>query len=865
MRNLKKILSLVLAMMMVLSLMVTASAATFADDEDIDYKEAVEVMSAIGVLNGVKNADGTYDFLPKDTLNRAAGAKIVAYIANGGNLDPQVMDTLENPFTDVSGWAVDSVKYCYNEGIINGIGGGLFDPKNSLDGYAFGKMMLEAAGYDWQSANGSNWKTKVLMTLKANGLLTGIEDLVFSQPMTREQACQMAWNVMQKAPGAATAAPVYTVTVSGKTYEFATAAEAYFFAQGQTPVATVEVKDNSVSAGSLAAEKFGLSSSTTADVYGRTTKTWTSSKIDTLNVVLSDAVASYTFTVKTAATVTNSATLMTAVNTALGLTGDKALTWTSGTSKQVVNGVSDAPANLGTAVASLGVGDTVEVYASSTGVVSKVIVIREKAEVAVLGAEITTGANKGLYNWTFGTATTVAAKDAYTAGAYYVVVENGTTNVALDIKVPTVVKGAKITSADNAAIASATYVTINGDKVYKAGAYDHNVTTDSNTVVFNKAYDFILDSKGNVLFVTAAAAAVVEDPLETGYAYLLGAEKKVTTTAASSGGLLGDDVAYSWDIAAKAKLAMANGTTQVVDLTTEVTRNALGVVTALKLNGQAVKNVEIANDAAAVDLMGTSNLFNGVTWVQYTIQKDGTYTLAGVSTSSIALAQHVATVDGKTATSATTWTVYNYDPYTGTVSTTAVTGIANFVTDTYDSVYATSATNADVITGIVSFTNVSSEPVSAVTTYAYYVGQGDFDGTANAYAQKFYINGEVKEYFTTAAVTVATAADNQLEVGKVYALTIDTTGKVSAATYKAFNGSGEVTVVDNTFAVIGGNTLYFSANCKVFNVSTGHVGEADTLSTKVTAAGSGDVVSYVTVTVSGATYVDVIYITTEAN
>ena len=861
MRNLKKILSLVLAMMMVLSLMVTASAATFADDEDIDYKEAVEVMSAIGVLNGVKNADGTYDFLPKDTLNRAAGAKIVAYIANGGNLDPQVMDTLENPFTDVSGWAVDSVKYCYNEGIINGIGGGLFDPKNSLDGYAFGKMMLEAAGYDWQSANGSNWKSKVLMTLKSNGLLTGIEDLVFSQPMTREQACQMAWNVMQKAPGAATAAPVYTVTVSGTTYEFTTAAEAFFFSEANGSVG-VSVKDNSVSTGSLAAS-FGLTSNTTYDAYGRTTKTWTSSKIDTLNVVLADDAATYTFTVKAAANVSNGATLLTAVNAALGLTGDAALTQTGAV--EIVNGV--------TGFSNLGVGDTVEVYASSTGVVSKVIVIRETVGAASCAATAeTTGTYKGLYKWTFGTnAFTYADKDAYTKDAYYIVVENGTTHAALDIKVPTVVSGAKITSADNAAIASATYVTINGDKVYKAGAYSHNVTTDSNTVVFNKAYDFILDSKGNVLFVTAAAAAVVEDPLETGYAYLLGAEKKVTTTAASSGGLLGSDVAYSWDIAAKAKLAMADGTTQVVDLTTEVTRNALGVVTALKLNGQNTTNAEITNDSAIVNLMGTSNLFNGVTWVQYTVQKDGTYTLASVVTKDVDLTKDSATVaiDGvgnKTATSATTWTVYNYDPYTKTVSTTAVTGIANFVTDTdYKSVYALSLTNDTVVTGIVSFTNVSSEPVSAVTTYAYYVGQGDFDGTANAYAQKFYINGEVKEYFTTAAVTVATAADNQLEVGKVYALTIDTTGKVSAATYKAFNGSGEVTVVDNTFAVIGGNTLYFSANCKVFNVSTGHVGEADTLSTKVTAAGSGDVVSYVTVTVSGATYVDVIYITTEAN
>ena len=52
MRNLKKILALVLSLMMVLSVMVTASATDFADDADITNKEAVEVMSALGILSG---------------------------------------------------------------------------------------------------------------------------------------------------------------------------------------------------------------------------------------------------------------------------------------------------------------------------------------------------------------------------------------------------------------------------------------------------------------------------------------------------------------------------------------------------------------------------------------------------------------------------------------------------------------------------------------------------------------------------------------------------------------------------------------------------------------------------------------------
>ena len=71
MRNLKKVLSLSLALVMLLGLMVVGAGAatTFADLKDKDeisenYAEAVDLLTALGVLEGNENDE----FMPTGTL-----------------------------------------------------------------------------------------------------------------------------------------------------------------------------------------------------------------------------------------------------------------------------------------------------------------------------------------------------------------------------------------------------------------------------------------------------------------------------------------------------------------------------------------------------------------------------------------------------------------------------------------------------------------------------------------------------------------------------------------------------------------------------------------------------------------------------
>ena len=76
----KKFLSLVLALVMTMSLVtVSAGAKDFSDDGSITYKEAVDVISGIGVVDGYSGGD----FRPDDVLTRGAAAKIICNLILG--------------------------------------------------------------------------------------------------------------------------------------------------------------------------------------------------------------------------------------------------------------------------------------------------------------------------------------------------------------------------------------------------------------------------------------------------------------------------------------------------------------------------------------------------------------------------------------------------------------------------------------------------------------------------------------------------------------------------------------------------------------------------------------------------------------
>ncbi|MBP3509468.1 S-layer homology domain-containing protein [Oscillibacter sp.] len=194
----KKFLSLVLALVMTMSLVtISAGAKDFTDADKVTYTEAVDVLSAVKVIDGY--TDGA--FKPTTQLNRGQAAKILCNMILG----PTTASALKAdaaPFKDV---AADNtfaayIAYCAKEGIIDGYTDGTFRPTAPLTGYAFMKLLLGALGYDKdvEGYNGPNWSINVAKRALNIGLDDGlVEDFDGTKIVTREEACLFALNTLK--------------------------------------------------------------------------------------------------------------------------------------------------------------------------------------------------------------------------------------------------------------------------------------------------------------------------------------------------------------------------------------------------------------------------------------------------------------------------------------------------------------------------------------------------------------------------------------------------------------------------------------------------------------------------------------------
>jgi len=200
MRNLKKVLSLALALVMLVGMMVVgAGAAEYTDAGEIEYKEAADVMSAIGVFQGMDGGN----FYPEGNLTRAQAAKIITYMLLGKTVADKLPNT-NSKFVDCpeGEWYVGSINYLSDIGIVAGLGDGMFSPEGNVTGVQFSKMLLGALGYDAKIEKFENdpaWAANIAVLARLAGLDADmtVKTANSHAPLLREQACQMAFNTLK--------------------------------------------------------------------------------------------------------------------------------------------------------------------------------------------------------------------------------------------------------------------------------------------------------------------------------------------------------------------------------------------------------------------------------------------------------------------------------------------------------------------------------------------------------------------------------------------------------------------------------------------------------------------------------------------
>ena len=561
----KKLLALVLALVMSMSL-VTISNAAFKDADSIDYKEAVDVMNAVGVFVG----DEKGNFNAKENLTREQAAKIIAYLELGSKAADALVGGAT--FTDVasSRWSAGFVGYCAQAGIVSGVGDSKFDPAGQLTALQFGKMLLVELGYDAKAEGmvGTDWAINTSKLMAGTKLMDGISGSV-NQVLTREKAAQMCLNALE-APMVTYDTKGSTITVDGTKINFGASVAKY-------ETSTV-AKDQNISKEKLTSGEYtvelgeklykDLKKNSTTDAFERPATEWML-KAKSIGTYADAADLSYTATVEIG-------TIYSDLGLSKGIDDSKVTYYEDGRN---LSSSWTQDIVKGSKVEKGGNGTLLEVYYNDDA--ESLTVIAINTYVGKITASYKASTTKDAYV-TF-TAKTGAGSSYETDDSYSKddIVLYTYSSKAGDAGVKSMALAEKVTGKMNG-FTAAKNVTVDGT-TYKKSANGTPITPGMNTSV-GKDVSVYLDQYGYAAFVDA------DDTLQ--YAVILAYEKGSRLESA------------------RAKLLFTDGTTKKVD------------VKALKKNdGTTVTPVNLADYASA-----NSDL-NQYDVVSYTVNSDEEYTL----------------------------------------------------------------------------------------------------------------------------------------------------------------------------------------------------------------------------------------------
>ncbi len=193
MNKLKKLISSLLASLMILSLSANVSFASIAQDvKNTEYETEAKVLGGLGIMVG--DAD-TGNFRPKDAIKRSEATKIAVALSALSDAANQMSQNSSYPDVDKSYWANGFINAAKAYGLVIGDDKGNFRAEDRIN---FGEMttiLIRALGYENQALSKGGYPMGYITTAASIGLTKGISASA-DRLISRGDVATMAYNAL---------------------------------------------------------------------------------------------------------------------------------------------------------------------------------------------------------------------------------------------------------------------------------------------------------------------------------------------------------------------------------------------------------------------------------------------------------------------------------------------------------------------------------------------------------------------------------------------------------------------------------------------------------------------------------------------
>ena len=192
MKNLKKLVSIVLSLSMLIGVMaVSVSAKSYSDVEtSAAYYEAVDILSGLKILEG----DEEGNFNPDAEIKRSEFAAVVCRALGQENAANGSKGFTK--FSDVSTdhWAVGYINWAAQQKIVNGIGDNQFAPDAPVKYQEAVKMLVAALGYEPMATRKGGYPTGYMVVAASNNM--GVSGVGGTENAARKVVAQLTYQAL---------------------------------------------------------------------------------------------------------------------------------------------------------------------------------------------------------------------------------------------------------------------------------------------------------------------------------------------------------------------------------------------------------------------------------------------------------------------------------------------------------------------------------------------------------------------------------------------------------------------------------------------------------------------------------------------